>query len=77
MELYKICSDDFFFPLPKGKYWIIALSYLPVIKTLITAITKLPKNDDNYGILASEHALMCVLRGSSIFLVKINNLHQL
>jgi len=20
MELYKICSDDFFFPPPKGKY---------------------------------------------------------
>ena len=47
--------------------------YLPIIKTLITALTKLPKNDDNYVILAFEHALIRVLRVSSIFLIKVNN----
>ena len=37
---------------------------------LITTLTKLPKTDDNYGILAFEHALMHMLRDSSILFNK-------
>ena len=33
--------------------------------------------DNNYGILESEHTLMRVLNGSSIFWVKFNKIHQL
>ena len=37
---------------------------------LITTLTKLPKTNDNYGILAYEHALTHMLLGSSILLDK-------
>ena len=33
---------------------------------LITTLTKLPKTDDNYGILAFEHVLTHILRGGKL-----------
>ena len=65
MKIYKIYSGDFF-PLPlkvNTELW----HHLPIIKTLITTLTKFPKTDDNYKILAFEYEFMRMLRGSSIF----------
>ena len=65
LQHYKICLEDFFILSLKVNTEL--QHYLPIIKTLITALTKLPKNDDNYRILASKHMLTCVLKGYSFF----------